>query len=73
MTIDTQLDEKQEYEDITQKKPSFTKLLFNPKTPTSPNRNILMADFLRSKLGDEVFQKIKNVIIIHNIALRIQL
>lgn len=52
MTIDTQLDEKQEYEEITQKKPSFTKLLFNPKTPTSPNRNILMADFLRSKLGD---------------------
>ncbi|KAM3133981.1 hypothetical protein pb186bvf_013947 [Paramecium bursaria] len=62
MTIDTQLDEKQEYEDITQKKPSFTKLLFNPKTPTSPNRNILMADFLRSKLGDEVFQKIKNLL-----------
>ncbi|CAD8107119.1 unnamed protein product [Paramecium sonneborni] len=61
MTINTQLDEKVEQE-VTQKKPSFAKLLFNPKTPTSPNRNILLADFLKNKLGQQVFQRMKDLL-----------
>lgn len=42
---------------------NFSDTIFNPnKAPSSPNRTILFSDFLRKKLGEEKFNKMKNLL-----------
>ncbi|CAD8058255.1 unnamed protein product [Paramecium primaurelia] len=42
-----------------QKSFTFVDLFFNPNTPTSPNRSLLLTDFLKRKLGNEKFYQMK--------------
>ena len=42
---------------------NFAETIFNPnKAPNSPNRTILFSEFLRSKLGEDKFMKMKNLL-----------
>jgi len=40
----------------------FADEIFNPKAPSSPNRTILLSDFLRKRLGEEKFAKMKQLL-----------
>ncbi|CAD8074488.1 unnamed protein product [Paramecium sonneborni] len=42
-----------------QKSFMFVDIFFNPNTPTSPNRSLLLTDFLKRKLGNEKFYQMK--------------
>ncbi|CAD8158931.1 unnamed protein product [Paramecium pentaurelia] len=42
-----------------QKSFTFVDIFFNPNTPTSPNRSLLLTDFLKRKLGNEKFYQMK--------------
>ena len=44
---------------VTNKVFNFTEVLFNPKIPTTPNRKICLTNFLKQKIGEEKFGKIK--------------
>lgn len=42
---------------------NFADIIFNSeKSPSSPNRTLLFSEFLRNKLGDERFNKMKNLL-----------
>lgn len=41
----------------------FADSILNPKGPASPNRTILLSDFLKRKLGEEKFNSMKSVIL----------
>ena len=46
----------------TQKSFSFTKYLFDHKSPVSPNRTFWVSQFLKQKLGDEKFEKVRELL-----------
>ncbi|CAD8203965.1 unnamed protein product [Paramecium octaurelia] len=61
--IDTDLIEKEDQQQQQNETPTqFAKQLFNPKTPTSPNRNLLLADFLKKKLGEQKFLDVRQIL-----------
>ncbi|CAD8202206.1 unnamed protein product [Paramecium pentaurelia] len=62
--IDTDLIEKEDQlQQQNEETPTlFAKQLFNPKTPTSPNRNLLLADFLKKKLGEQKFLDVRQIL-----------
>ncbi|CAK92885.1 unnamed protein product (macronuclear) [Paramecium tetraurelia] len=63
ISIDTDLIEKEGQQQQQNETPTqFAKQLFNPKTPTSPNRNLLLADFLKKKLGEQKFQDVRQIL-----------
>ena len=42
---------------------NFADIIFNTEiSPTSPNRTLLFSEFLRNKLGEERFNKMKNLL-----------
>ncbi len=46
-------------EKIRTKTFAFADSIFNTKMPTSPNRKIFLIEFLKNKIGDIKFEKIK--------------
>ncbi|CAD8118737.1 unnamed protein product [Paramecium sonneborni] len=63
ISIDTDLIEKDnKQQQSNEPQTQFVKQLFNPKTPTSPNRNLLLADFLKKKLGESKFQDVRQIL-----------
>ncbi|CAD8115032.1 unnamed protein product [Paramecium sonneborni] len=63
ISIDTDLIEKEDQQQQSHEpQTQFAKQLFNPKTPTSPNRNLLLADFLKKKLGESKFLDVRQIL-----------
>jgi hypothetical protein len=50
---------------ITRKKSSFSEQVFDPLSPGSPNRPFFAAQFLKSQLGEEKHEKLKELIETH--------